>query len=132
MTNHVARGRASENAVRDELGGYGYDVLRSAGSKGAADLIAIGDGFAVLVQVKLGEHGKPFQMPSPSERQQLLRLSGRLGNAIAVAACRVPGAGARPAVTAYRVLTGPGPKDWQGWGPGAGRVPYPEIGVAAR
>jgi len=121
MTNHSARGRASENAVRDELGSYGYDVMRSAGSKGAADLIAIGDGFAVLVQVKLGAHGKPFMMPSPAERVQLLRLAERLGNAVAVAACRVPGAGSRPAVTAYRVLIPPGgPYDFAGWSPGQG------------
>lgn len=119
MVNQSARGRDSENAVRDELGGYGYDVLRSAGSKGAADLIAIGDGFAVLVQVKIGKHGKPFQMPTPAEREQLLRLTRRLGSAVAVAACRVPGAGSRPAVTVYRRLTGPGPKDWTGWAPGA-------------
>lgn len=121
MTNHAARGRQAENRVRDELGGYGYDVLRSAGSKGAADLIAIGDGFAVLVQVKRVEHGRGFQMPGPAEREQLLRIASRLGNAYAVAACHVQGSGSRPAVTAYRILTGPGPKDWTSWAPG--RVP---------
>lgn len=118
MTNHAARGRNAENAVRDELGAYGYDVMRSAASKGAADLIAIGDRFAVLVQVKLVKTGKPFEMPSPAEREQLLRIAARLGNAYAVAACRTEGSGGRPAVTVYRLLTGPGPKDWISWAPG--------------
>lgn len=118
MTNHAARGRRSENNVRDELGAYGYDVIRSAASKGAADLIAIGDGFAVLVQVKLVKHGESFQMPSPAERQQLLRIASRLGNAYPVAACHAQGSGGKPPVTAYRLLTGPGPKDWRGWAPG--------------
>lgn len=118
MTNHAARGRRSENNVRDELGAYGYDVIRSAASKGSADLIAIGDGFAVLVQVKLVQHGASFQMPSPAERQQLLRIASRLGNAYPVAACHAQGSGGKPPVTAYRLLTGPGPKDWIGWAPG--------------
>lgn len=116
--NHAARGRSAENAVRDELGLYGYDVLRSAGSKGAADLIAIGDGFAVLVQVKLVKNGEPFQMPTPAEREQLIRIARRLGNACPVAACRTAGSGGRPAVTAYRFLTGTGPRDWRNWAPG--------------
>lgn len=117
MVNHAARGRGAENAVRDELGAYGYDVMRSAGSKGSADLLAIGDGFVVLVQVKLVRTGQTFQMPSPAERQQLLRIASRLGNAYPVAACRTEGAGSRPAVTAYRLLTGPGPRDWISWAP---------------
>lgn len=121
MTNHAARGRKSENAVADDLGLYGYDVIRSAASKGAADLIAIGDRHVVLVQVKLGTHGEPFKMPPPAEREQLLRLAGRIGNALPVAVCRIPGAGSRPAVSAYRLLTGPGPKEWRGWAPGDGR-----------
>ena len=118
MVNHAARGRGAENAVRDELGAYGYDVMRSAGSKGAADLIAVGDGFAVLVQVKLVKTGKPFEMPSPAEREQLLRIAARLGNAYPVAACRTEGSGGRPAVTVYRLLTGTGPKQWTSWAPG--------------
>lgn len=118
MVNQSARGRRSENNVRDELGTYGYDVIRSAASKGSADLIAIGDGFAVLVQVKLVQHGASFQMPSPAERQQLLRMARRLGNAFPVAACHAQGSGGKPAVTAYRLLTGPGPKDYRGWAPG--------------
>jgi Holliday junction resolvase len=118
MVNHAARGRRSENNVRDELGAYGYDVIRSAASKGSADLIAIGDGFAVLVQVKLVKHGESFQMPSPAEREQLLRIASRLGNAYPVAACHAQGSGGKPAVTAYRLLTGPGPKDWRWWAPG--------------
>lgn len=117
MVNHAARGRASENAVRDELGLYGYDVIRAAASKGSADLVAIGDSVVVLVQVKLVANGEPFRMPPPAERRELLRIAGRIG-AVAVAACRTGGAGSRPAVTAYRLLTGPGPRDYVGWAPG--------------
>lgn len=127
MVNHAARGRKSENAVADDLGLYGYDVIRSAASKGAADLIAIGDRHVVLVQVKLGTHGEPFKMPAPAEREQLLRLARRIGNALPVAVCRIPGAGSRPAVSAYRLLTGPGPKDFRGWVPGDGRVVLAEM-----
>lgn len=130
VTNHAARGRGAENAVRDELGVYGYDVMRSAASKGAADLIAIGDRFAVLVQVKLVKTGKPFEMPSPAERQQLLRIAARLGNAYAVAACRTEGSGSRPAVTVYRLLQGPGPKDWISWAPGQPYEPGEKHGPA--
>ena len=130
MVNHAARGRGAENAVRDELGAYGYDVMRSAASKGAADLIAVGDRFAVLVQVKLVKTGKPFEMPSPAERQQLLRIAARLGNAYAVAACRTEGSGSRPAVTVYRLLTGPGPKDWISWAPGQSYEPGEKHGPA--
>lgn len=117
MTNQGRRGARAENHIADDLGGYGYDVIRSAASKGAADLVAVGDGFLVLVQVKTGRHGKPFAMPSPAERRELIRIAERLGDAVPVAACRVPGAGSRPAVTLYRRLTGPGPKDWRWWGP---------------
>lgn len=130
MVNHVARGRGAENAVQDELGAYGYDVIRSAGSKGAADLIAIGDGFAVLIQVKLVKAGQPFQMPSPAEREQLRRIAARLGNAYPVAACRTQGSGSRPPVTVYRLLAGPGPRDWISWAPGQPYEPGEKHGPA--
>lgn len=118
MTNHARRGVRGENAVRDILGEYGYDVMRSAASKGAADLIGIHDRFAVLVQIKTVSYGSPFQMPAPAEREQLLRIARRLGNALPVAACHVQGSGGAPAVTGFRLLTGPGPKDWLTWAPG--------------
>ena len=117
MVNQAGRGARAENDVRDELGGWGYDVIRSAASKGAADLWAVHDGGEIIfVQVKLGEWGRPFKMPSPAERDQLVRLAHR-ANGAPVAACRIPGAGSRAAYTHYRLLTGTGPKDWLLWTP---------------
>lgn len=112
MTNQKARGTRAEVDVWDELGSFGYDVIRSAASKGAGDLWAVHDGGEILfVQVKLGTYGKPFKMPSPAERTELFRIAER-AKGFPVAACRVPGAGSRPAHTMYRLLTGDGPKDW--------------------
>lgn len=50
--SHYARGRRAEWAVRDALQDDGYVVLRTAGSKGAVDLIAVKPGQTLAVQVK--------------------------------------------------------------------------------
>lgn len=110
--NQYRRGHRAEIAVRDHLGSLGFDVIRSARSAGAADLVAVGDNTTLFVQVKLGEHGRTFQMPSPAERRELLRIARRGHGGHALAVCHVPGAGARKPVTLYRALTGEGPKDW--------------------
>lgn len=112
-----ARGSAAENAVRDELGELGYDVVRSAVSKGAADLWALHDNRIVFVQVKLGKRSGGFVMPSPAERRELLRMARRAYGGVAVAATRVPGDRWNPAVTSWRRLTGEGPRDWETWSP---------------
>lgn len=118
MANQKGRGTRAENAVGDELGAAGFDVIRSAASKGAADLVAVGDWGVVFVQVKLGAQGKPFKMPSPAERRELLRIVRRAGG-LAVAACRIPGSGPRAARTEWRVLFADGgPRDWHEWHPG--------------
>lgn len=114
--NQKARGTAAEVAVWDDLGECGYDVIRSAASKGAGDLWAVHDGEAVFVQVKLGKHGEPFKMPSPAERTELVRIALR-AQGFPVAACVVPGAGSRKRAIGYRVLLGTGPKDWDTWLP---------------
>ncbi len=52
MSNY-SRGRKLEYAVRDELISRGYIlVVRSAGSKGPFDLVAISPSDIVLIQVK--------------------------------------------------------------------------------
>lgn len=112
-----ARGSAAENAVRDELGELGYDVVRSAASKGAADLWALHDNRILFVQVKLGKRSEGFVMPSPAERRELLRMARRAYGGVAVAATRVPGDRWNPAVTSWRRLTGEGPRDWETWSP---------------
>lgn len=46
-------GMAFERAVRKDLEGRGYFVVRSAGSRGPADLVAMRKGIVLLVQCKL-------------------------------------------------------------------------------
>lgn len=114
--NQGARGARAENAVRDELGECGYDVIRSAASKGAADLVAVHDGEILFVQVKLVPPTKVYKQPSPEERRELVRIAARAGG-VAVIAQRHPGAGARPGVTSWWEQTGPGPGDRRPWIP---------------
>lgn len=64
MTNY-ARGRRAEYRSAALLEALGYDVTRSAGSKGLFDLIAVSSCDVLLVQVK---RGRP---PSPAEREAL-------------------------------------------------------------
>lgn len=47
-------GRAFEYSVRDKFKSKGYLVIRSAQSKGIADLVALRDGNAILIQCKRG------------------------------------------------------------------------------
>jgi hypothetical protein len=49
---HYTAGRRLEYLARDVLVSWGYVVIRSAGSKGAADLVAIGAADVRLIQVK--------------------------------------------------------------------------------
>ena len=118
MVNQARRGARAENLVRDRLGELGYDVIRSAASKGCADLVAIGDNTVILVQVKLGTHGRLDVYPAPTERAELRRVAGRVYGGLAVSVCVVPGAGARRTEMRWRLVTGPGPKDWTPWDPG--------------
>lgn len=53
MTQY-ARGTAFERTVAKRLEEDGYYVVRAAGSRGAADLVALKTGHVVLVQCKLG------------------------------------------------------------------------------
>jgi Holliday junction resolvase len=113
VANQKARGTRAENQVADELGICGYDVVRSAASKGAADLVGIHDGEVIFVQVKLGS---VVRMPSPVERRELLRIARR-ARGYAIVASRVAGAGNRSPVTVWRELTGTGPQDYLPWVP---------------
>ena len=56
-------GRRLEYRARDELIAQGYTVVRSAGSKGPIDLVAIGC-HVRLIQIKSGP-------PRPSDRKRL-------------------------------------------------------------
>jgi Holliday junction resolvase len=104
--NQGRRGTRAENLVADHLRSLGYDVIRSAASKGAADLVAVHDRWILFVQVKICPEGKTYTQLTPTERRELLRIAGRVpgGNGFAVVAQHRPGAGSRPAVTEYHQL----------------------------
>lgn len=141
--NTAAQGSALEHAVEHHLSGcqnrpepcrtrgheswtgWGYDTIRSAASKGAVDIVAVGplqtyglgeapDGVQLYIQCKLRN-----PMITPAERRALLDLALRAG-AVPLVAYRPPGkrAGTLSTTPAYRQLTGPGPKDWLPWEPG--------------
>ncbi len=50
---HYDAGRRFEWKVRTDLRGHGYEVMRMAGSRGAADLVAVRPGRLLFVQCKL-------------------------------------------------------------------------------
>lgn len=102
MTNYD-RGRAFEYDTRDRLVGDGYWVMRSAGSKGKVDILAIKDGHTLFVQCKAD--GKC----SPAERAELLRIAALI-DGLPIVAYRDRG-------VRFRLLNGPGPAQWVPWSP---------------
>lgn len=124
MVNTSAQGAALERIVIKILTEeHGYDCIRSAASKGAVDVVAVGslivhaDRFEpqlLFIQCKLRD-----PLISPAERVALLGLSLRAG-ARPIVAYRPPGKrrGTLSGTPAYRELTGPGPKEWRLWAPG--------------
>jgi len=63
-----AYGAEVERRARDRLRRIGYHVTRSAASRQAADLVAIGHDDLFLVQVRAGD-----RRPSEAEREQALQ-----------------------------------------------------------
>lgn len=110
-------GARTERLIRDDLMAYDYAVVKAGGSKGAADLVAFRRGFVLFVQVKRTE-----AQISPRERLALIALADLLGRHIGV-----PVVATKPVrkPISYRVLTGPGPKDWLTW------EPHPSTGKGA-
>lgn len=77
MTNYT-RGAAYEYAVKRELERQGCFVVRSAGSHGPADLVALTpDGKVLLIQCKL-------QRPTRAEEAELDALQARFPWAVCV------------------------------------------------
>ena len=66
------QGRRHEWRWRDYFESEGYEVVRAAASRGAADLICIKHGQVLLVQCKR------TAMPSPAERRELARVARML------------------------------------------------------
>lgn len=83
MTNYARTGRALEHAARKLLDDAGYWTMRSAGSKGAVDVLAMKPGQTLLVQCK--SNGS---LPS-AEWNELYALAARLG-AVPVLATGTP------------------------------------------
>ena len=113
--SHYRAGRDKEYKVRDHLVDNGYEVIRAAGSKGKVDLVAFkawlpagpSSHHMLFVQVKRTGGTIP-----PADRAELIRLA-RIARAVPLVAYQpLP---RRP--LQYRLLTGPGPKDWTEWSP---------------
>lgn len=97
-------GRRTEWAVIQHLSDHGYQCIRAAGSKGAADIAGFRAGEAVFVSVK-----RTDPLISPAERVALLDLARTIdGHAlVATKPLRQP--------LAFRRLTGTGPRDYEAW-----------------
>ena len=130
--NTSAQGRDLELAVMALLRERGWTTMRSAGSKGIADVVALPDytlqvpGMRlVLVQCKLTDANI-----GPESRADLTSLAHRSCALPLVATRADRGIGTRVQYReatgmwiVFRELTGPGPKDWRNWNP-----PPPEEG----
>jgi len=68
----VEKGRRFENYIKDKLEARGYYVIRSAGSKGIFDLIAVKGGVPYGIQCK--KNGIPKKL-----REELIRVGEKYG-----------------------------------------------------
>lgn len=104
--------------------GFGYDVLRSSGSRGKVDVVAIGPETGewqrksyginpelLFIQVKLTN-----PLISPAERIGIQDLALRAG-AIPLVGYRAKDETTGRLRPHFRQLTGPGPKEWVAWEP---------------
>lgn len=122
--NTSAQGRNLENAVQAMLNERGWTCMRSAGSKGTADVVAIPEWSVLpwlLVQCKLTNPNI-----GPAERLALTTLATPCRALPLVASRGDRGEGTRVQYRedtamwiVFRELTGPGPKDWEPWYPPA-------------
>ena len=102
-----------ERAAKKLLEDNGYYVVRSAGSKGAADLAALKPGEVLLVQCKKG--GRYLE---PAERVALRKLAISLQATCLVARWHKEGRSAR--TVAFDELTSMGPAGFRSWSPDHG------------
>jgi Holliday junction resolvase - archaeal type len=122
--NTTRQGAQFELDVMHALEEHGYTCLRSSGSRGAVDVVAVGplrtyecgaqpDADLLFIQCKITNPVIP-----PAERLAVQDLALRAG-ALPVVAYRAQDPNnARRKTILYRELTGPGPKDWVPWAPG--------------
>lgn len=120
--NTAAQGRDLELAVMAYLNAQGWTCMRSAGSRGVVDVVALPGNWVrpwLLVQCKLTDPVIP-----PAERLALTTLAVPTGALPLVAYRADPGKGTRVEYRkdaamwlSFRELTGPGPKEWREWAP---------------
>lgn len=101
-----------ERAAKKLLEDNGYYVIRSAGSKGAVDLVALKPGEVLLVQCKTDGY------VTPAERIVLRKLALSVVATALVACWYKPGRAAR--VVAFGELTSMGPAGHRPWTPDHG------------
>lgn len=114
-------GTTAEHRVKKDLvERHGWTFLaRPGASKGPADLILAKPGTLALVQVK-----RTNPLLSPAERHELITMADLVGLQIALPIVATTPFRKRPE---YRVLTGPGPKDWFSWNPS--EQPWPRTHI---
>lgn len=106
--------------------GFGYDCLRSSGSRGAIDVIAVGsfsqepvtDPWEIQPPALLfiqAKRNKPYLSPADRMRVQNLALRAGAIPLLSFMAKDVETGRVRPH---FRILNGPGPNDWAPWEPG--------------
>lgn len=108
--------------------GFGYDCLRSSGSRGAVDVVAVGPkqpGTRWEIQgVKVSAYSPLLFIQckitnpniGPADRTRVQDLATRAG-AVPLVAYRAQDTTAGRMRPHFRLLTGPGPKDWLPWEP---------------
>lgn len=106
--------------------GFGYDCLRSSGSRGAVDVVAVGstdttdhwnrmygiEPLLLFIQCKITNPVIP-----PADRLKVQDLALRAG-ALPLVAFKAKDETTGRVRPHFRQLTGPGPKDWLPWEPG--------------
>lgn len=123
MVNTAQQGARFERRVIHDLEPHGYDCIRSAASKGAVDIVAVGslriyeDGSApdaetLFIQCKLSN-----PMISPRERKALWGLAERAA-ALPIIAWWAKSETTGLMAPHYRIMTGTEPKEWLPWEPG--------------
>ncbi len=79
MKTAYRKGRRAEYLLKKKLEDEGWFVVRSAGSRGVVDLVALKDDQVMLIQVQMGSY------ISHQKRQQLKELTSHVRGKVVVA-----------------------------------------------
>lgn len=124
MVNTAQQGARFERKVIHDLEPHGYDCIRSAASKGAVDIVAVGSERTdfdklyglryplLFIQCKLSD-----PMISPKERRALWDLAQRAG-ALPIICHWAKSETTGLMAVHYRIMTGTAAREWLPWGPG--------------